>query len=333
MKRAQIVILITMLIVAMACTFAIAQEQTAPVSTQPDAPAQAAPVPETPPGTSSKSAAPPEDYVIQTEDIIRMSVVGEPDLVIEQIVDPKGDINIPLLGTIHAAGLTRKQLTDQVTAGLTKYLVDPSVQLTLSQFRRPKVYVMGMVNRPGMLEFRAGDKIMEAMAMAGSYTQDAYLQGATLTHRGGNEGTRLDLHKLLIENDLSQNVPLQDGDTIYVPENIKNRYFVLGEIGRPGRFDLKDNVTVMDAITNAGGLSPRASAKDIYIIRGDIKKPQKIKVDITRYLKHADITQNIALYAGDVVYVPESNKLDWTKVQGIISTVVNSSYLFRMWGL
>ena len=318
-----------MLLVVVACAIAIAQEQPVSTSSKTDGPPMASPA--TTPGSDKASI--PEDYLIQSEDVIRMSVLGEPELAGDQVVDPRGDINIPLIGSVHAAGLTRTQLIDKITQGLTKYLVEPEVQLTLVQFRKPKVYVMGMVNRPGMVEFRPGDKVLEAIALAGSYNNVAYLEGATLTHKGDDKGIPLDLHKLLLENDLSQNYELQDGDTIYVPENIKNRYYVLGDVGRPGRFDLKDNVTVMDAITNAGGMGPRANARGVYIIRGDMRKPQKIKVDVTRYLKSADVTQNIALLAGDVVYVPNSGKMDWTKIQGIISTVVNSSYLLRIWGL
>jgi polysaccharide biosynthesis/export protein len=331
MKRAQIAILVAILTLAVTCAIAIAQGQTNAVPAQsaviPQAtPSQAVPAPANPPG---KTDAPPDDYLIQMEDVLRMSVLGEPELTSEQVVDPKGEINIPLAGAIHAVGLTRQQLTDTVTLKLSKYLVEPRVQLTLSQYRRERVYVMGMVNRPGVVELKPGDRVMEAMAQAGSFSQDAYLEGAVITPKESQKSVSLDLHKLFFLNDMTQNVPLKDGDTIYVPENIDNKFFVLGEVGRPGKFALKDHVTIIDAITGAGGVTPRANAGTTYILRGK----ERIKVDINKFLKSADLSQNIALKAGDVIYVPESNKPDWNKISGIISIIVNSSYLVRSLGL
>jgi polysaccharide export outer membrane protein len=336
MKRARIAILVAVLTLAVVCAIAIAQEQPSPALAQsagfpqaaaPPSPApDAVPAPANPPG---KIDAAPENYLIQTEDILRMSVLGEPELVTEQVVDPKGDINIPLAGTIHAVGLTRQQLTDTITLALSKYLVEPKVQLTLSQYRRARVYVMGMVNRPGVVELKPGDRVMEAIAQAGSFTREAYLEGSMITATGSQESVKLDLHKLFYQNDMTQNVSLHDGDTIYVPENLDNKYFVLGEVARPGPFPLKEHVTIIDAITGAGGATPRARANTTFIIRGK----ERIKVDISRFLKSADLSQNIALMAGDVVYVPETNKPDWNKISGIISVIVNSSYLARTLGL
>lgn len=131
---------------------------------------------------------------------------------------------------------------------------------------------------------------------------------------------------------MSQNMPLRDGDTIYVPEDVKNRFFVLGEVNRPGRYELKEGVCVMDAISEAGGVSERGSARSTYIVRGDAKNSQRIKVDVAKFLKSADVSQNIALKPGDLVYVPESKKPDWAKLGNMLNLIVNSSYLARMWG-
>jgi polysaccharide export outer membrane protein len=202
----------------------------------------------------------------------------------------------------------------------------------LTQFRRPKVYVVGQVNRPGASEFNAGDRIMEAIAQAGSFGQTSYLAGATLTHQGSKDPIPLDLHKLFYGGDMSQNVALQDGDTIYIPEDVRNRYFVLGEVRRPGRYQLKEGLTVIDAVSEAGGVSERGNAKSTYIVRGDPKNPRRIKVDLPKFLKSADVSQNIALEPGDLVYVPESKKPDWNKIASMLGLIVNSSYLARMWG-
>ena len=333
MKRIVIATLLVCLSLATVSSTGTAQSQTDAVPAPPESPPAQA-VPASPPTTTqSPSEGPPEDYLIQKEDVLRISILGEPEMASEQVVDPKGSINMSLLGSVYAEGLTRKQLTDKLAAGLSKYFVEPKIQVTLAQFRRPKVYVVGRVNRPGLYEFRQGDRVMEAIAQAGSFPETAYLEGATLTHRDSKESIPLNLRKLFYEGDMSQNAVLQDGDTIYMPEDVTNRYFVLGEVYRPGKYELKEKLSVIDAISMAGGVTERGNARTTYIIRGDPKSPQRIKVDVTKFLKSADLTQNVALLPGDVIYVPGSSKPDWGKISGMLSVIVNTGYLARMWGL
>ncbi len=132
---------------------------------------------------------------------------------------------------------------------------------------------------------------------------------------------------------MSQNLVLEDGDTIYLPEDTTNKYFVLGEVLRPTVYRLKTDVTLIDAISMAGGPTQRASLKSTYVIRGDPENPERIKVDVGKLLKSGDLSQNVEIEPGDVVYVPETSKPDWNKVASVISVIVNSSYLARIWGL
>ena len=334
MKRIVIATLLVCLSLAISSATVMAQSQAdAAPATQQTSLAEAEPVPAPPPAAPALAVTPPEDYRIQKEDVLRITVLGEPEMASEQIVDPKGSINLSLLGSVYTEGLTRKQLTDKLVVGLSKYFVDPKIQMSLVQFRRPKVYVVGRVNRPGSYDFRPGDRVMETIAQAGSFPETAYLEGATLTHKDSKESIPLNLRKLFYEGDMSQNVVLQDGDTIYIPEDVTNRYFVLGEVYRPGKYDLKDKVSIIDAISIAGGVTERGNARTTFIIRGDPKSPQRIKVDVTKFLKSADLTQNVALLPGDVIYVPGSSKPDWGKISGMLGVIVNTSYLARMWGL
>lgn len=290
----------------------------------------------TPPSQESTPTIPvrPAVYSLQTEDVLKITVRNEPDFSAEQVVDPSGNINMPQLGQIHAEGLTQQELTDKIAAGLTTWVKEPKVQITISQFRRPKISVTGYVNRPGVQEFKPGDRIMDAIAGAGSFSETAYPKGSTITHKGSDKPVQIDLDKLFRGTDMTLNYQLQDGDSVYVPEDL-GKYYVLGEVIRPGMFRLKDKVSVIEAISTAGGPSERGSLKTTYIIRGDPKTqtPQRIKVDVDKITKKGDLTQNLELQTGDVVYVAESTKPNWGKIAGVLSTVVNSSYLFRLWGL
>ena len=348
MKRI-VPILLSLLLFATCLAISAAQTQPdadasspAPASEASTPPAEPAPAPEaspspvepTPANTPGVMPQPlPEEYKLQPEDIVRMQVYGEPELTVEQIVNPSGYVTIPLVGQIYAQGLCQAELAELIKAGLSKYLVEPKVQLTLNHVSEPKVFVLGQVNRPGPIVFKFGQRIMEAVAGAGSFTEAAYLEAATLTHVGSQESIPVNLRKLFFDGDMSQNLSLKDGDTIFIPEDTKNKYFVLGEVMRPMMYRLKTNVTVIDAITTAGGPTPRGSLKNMYIIRGDPKSPQRIKVDIGKLVKSADLSQNLLLQPGDVIYVAESSKPDWSKIGNILSVIVNSSYLFRSFGL
>ncbi|MBP6964194.1 MAG: polysaccharide biosynthesis/export family protein [Armatimonadetes bacterium] len=275
-------------------------------------------------------------YRIQTEDVLRLSVWGEPNLTGEHMVDPEGNINIALIGQMHVEGLTPAELIEQIRRGLDMYLVEPRIQLTISQFRKPKVHVLGEVNRPGQFEFKYGDRVMEAVAQGGSFRETANLRGAILTRRDMNESVPLDLHRLFIQGDMSVNMELMDGDTIFIPEDTQNRVFVLGEVLQPGQVKLKENMTAMDAISIARGPTDRGVLKGTVVIRGgaDGSRPaERIKLDLGNFMSKADLTQNIKLEPGDVVYVPETAKPDWSKISQVVSAVFNTSYLLRILGL
>lgn len=283
---------------------------------------------------SSQNNLPPSEYIIQPEDAMKITVINEEKLSAEQIVDPNGYINLPQIGEIYAAGLSQQELIGKIKQALKKYLVDPKVQITMIQFRRPKVFVLGQVNRPGVYDVKPGDRIMEAIAQAASFNQEtAYLENAKLTHKGSDEQITIDLDKIINKGDMTQNLELQDGDSIFIPENTLNKYLVVGEVLRPSVYRFRENTTVLDAITTAGGPTQRGDLKSTFVLRGDQNNPQRIKVDLKKLTKSADMTQNVLLQPGDVVYLAETSKPDWNKVSGIVSAIVNSSYLFRMWGL
>lgn len=296
------------------------------------------PGPDAPAATTEPTVpdAPPAQYRLQAEDVLRINVWGEPNLTGEHQIDPQGNINISLLGQVRAEGLTHDEFIEVLRKGLEKYLVEPKIQVTIVNFRKPKVHVLGEVNRPGVQEFKYGDKVMEAIAQAGSFRESAYLRGVTLTRKAQKDSVPLDLHQLFFEGDMSKNLELQDGDAIYIPEDTTNKFYVLGEVMRPGQFKLKEDMTVMDAISTASGPTQRGILNGTVLIRGggDPSKPaERIKLDLGSFISKADITQNIKLAPGDVVYVPETSKPDWSKVSQVVSTIFNTSYLFRMLGL
>lgn len=276
-----------------------------------------------------------ESYRIKQEDVIQFSVWGEQELRnLQLLVTPDGNINVPLLGAVKAEGYTIPELKNVIAARFESegIFVNPKIQLAIFTVNRPRARVLGEVNRPGEFEFKEGDRILDAIAQAGSYRENAWLEKASLMRKGSEQPIDLDLKKLL-DGDLTQNYELQKGDTIYIPpENYANKIYVLGYVLKPGIYALKDKTTVLDAISLAGGPNERGALRGTVIVRGDPTNPTRVPVDMTRLFDKGDLTQNILLLPGDVVMVPETNRPDWNKVSSVIGTVMNLTYL-RRYGL
>ncbi|MBI2841777.1 MAG: SLBB domain-containing protein [Armatimonadetes bacterium] len=272
------------------------------------------------------------DYRLAADDVIEMNVWREPDLSKKQIqITSEGNITVPYLNTvIEAAGLTQQELCQRIAEEYVKaeILIDPKVEINLIIRHKMTVWVLGQVQRPGVVNFKEGDAVSNAIAEAGSYTAEARLESAQLTRRGSDRPVTLDLHKLYFDGDLSQNYELQEGDVIYIPEDTYNRYYVMGEVMRPGLYFLRDNASVLSAVNQAGGATPRGSLKGTMLIRGDIKNPEKRSVNLKKLID-GDISQDVKLEAGDIVYVPETSKPDWGKISQVLSALTSLGYIRR----
>jgi len=119
----------------------------------------------------------------------------------------------------------------------------------------------------------------------------------------GAEQISVDLQKILAGN-LEANIPLRAGDMMVVPE-FQNRIAVLGAVNRPGTYDLLEGMKLIDALALAGGESERGNLGQVAIVRLEAGKTKTITVDVGRALSGQDVSQNVALQHGDVVYVAE----------------------------
>jgi polysaccharide export outer membrane protein len=273
-----------------------------------------------------------QNYRIAEEDILKVNVWGEPELRdIQMQVTPDGKVNLPYLGDLMVVGLTQVQLTKIIAQKFedAQILLDPKIQVSILGLHRPRMRVFGEVSRPGDIEFKDGDRILDALAQAGSYTQNALLEKATLTHKGADSTIPIDLRKML-HGDLKQNYPLQKGDSLYIPqEDYQNKFYVFGQVYKPGIYSLREKTTLLNAISLAGGPTERGILRSTIVVRGDPAKPERVQCNLTRLFDKGDLSQDISLQSGDVVIVPETKRPDWAKVSQILGTVLNLSYLGR----
>ncbi len=253
------------------------------------------------------------EYVLGPGDSVAITVLGESDLTRTVTIRPDGRITMPLVGDIVAAGQTPTQLAEKLTGALKAYLKNPQVSISVNSFQRAVVYLVGQVSHPGSFEIQKGMTIFEVMAATGGVTPRAAMRRASVIRRGTGQTINVDLEKLLVKGDRSANVELEPGDIIMVPA-LQNRILVFGRVGRTGAIDLDEGARFLDAMAAAGGPADHAATNNIGVIRnGPDGKPTVKPVDLNKILK-GDMSLNIPMQDGDVIFVPAGPLVRWTDV-------------------
>ncbi|MGF6759100.1 polysaccharide biosynthesis/export family protein [Paraburkholderia sp. GAS334] len=251
-----------------------------------------------------------------------------------QTVASDGTIYFPFIGRIRAAGKTVGELRDQITSGLVRYIKNPQVDVRILSYRSQKVQVTGQVKTPGPLAISDVPlSLVDAITRSGGMTGDADLQRVRLTRN--KQLYVLDANRMLDNGDTTQNVMLQNGDIINVPDRIDSRVFVMGEVKAPVQLTMiKGRLTIADALTQAGGiLDTDANPRQIYVMRGMQSKPTTpdvYRLDMTQPNAIMLSTQ-FQLQPMDVVYVGTAASTTFNRVlQQVLPTVQTLFYLKQL---
>lgn len=243
-------------------------------------------------------------YLIGPEDILSVEVWKHPDISREVVVNSKGEITIPPFKNLSVIGLTASQLEEKLAKALSKYILDPIVFVTIKQYNSQRVIALGEV-KTGMYTLKRKTTLVEFLGQIGDMTPNANIYGIKLIKKDGTVFT-FDLNKLLANSETREKTLVSAGDTVYVPPLDMNKVLVLGEVTYPQSLIFKGKMTVADAIAEAGGYTRDAVLKSVIIIRGEPGSQQGIRVSLKQMLKEADVSQNIELEPGDIVYVPKT---------------------------
>lgn len=247
------------------------------------------------------------DYQVGPQDVLTITVWDQNDLSGKFTVETDGSFTFPLIGRIQAGGLTLRQIENELKKRLADgYFKNPQLTVAVDTYRSQRVFITGEVRTPGPYTLTGDMSLIEALSRAGSTTQFAGNEVVIVRAADGKAATgpllpnqvegattiRVDL-KDLQSGGLSKNVPLKDGDTIYVP--LAESVFVFGQVKNPGEYPLRrKDTTVLQALSMAGGVTDRGAANRIKIMRIVSGKKTEIKVTLT------DI-----VLPGDTVMVPE----------------------------
>ena len=164
----------------------------------------------------------PMSYYLSPGDIIEVFVWQNPDLTKEVIVGPDGMISYPLVGRMKAIGLTLDTLESRFKTEFAKYIKFPQVSIMIKKFSGHKIIVLGEVLYPGIYSYQGAINLIEAVALAGDFTQNAHISSVLIV-RGGFSGKpsveRINMAKVVTRGivDKGKDINLKPNDVVYVP--------------------------------------------------------------------------------------------------------------------
>lgn len=293
-------------------------------------------------------------------DVFVVSVPKLPEISQEQVrISGEGTIELPLLGTIQAAGLTERQIKEEVRRLLqADYMHDPQVSLFVAQHRNRQVAVVGAVNSPGLYDLQSeSDTILDLVARAGGLSPNAATRllfvpseparGAEakqlqallpmpLTSRDTTasilkktEPITIDLRTLTKGGtQLYLNTPVRPGDVILVPGN--GAFLVDGWVARPGAYQVFPGMTLAGALASAGGTLFAADEGRIKIVRLS-KTGQKTTILANLQKIQKGEQRDVAIQEGDIIEVSYSNmKLVPYGLYSAFTRVFNTGVSYRL---
>ncbi len=159
------------------------------------------------------------EFIIGAGDELEITVLRHDDMRRTPTVERSGKIMYPLVGDVQAAGRTLFALRDELTEKLSRYLVKPAVTVNITTIKSRNAMILGEVRSPGYFVLETELSVLEGLAKAGGYTNDANLEKVLVVRKKGNERTEmhLDLKKVLSGENYAANVTIQSGDIIFVP--------------------------------------------------------------------------------------------------------------------
>jgi len=158
------------------------------------------------------------EYRMGPEDVLRISVWEQTALTLDLVVRPDGKISMPLIQDVTAQGQTAVELAAEIQKKLTAFIKEPQVSVIVLQINAPKFYVMGNVLRPGTYPLRGETSILQALSLAGGFTQFASPKNIKLIRNiAGKQEVRKVNYNKMIEGGGEGNYILGSGDTIVVP--------------------------------------------------------------------------------------------------------------------
>jgi polysaccharide export outer membrane protein len=230
-------------------------------------------------------------------DYLKISVYGNPDLTLETKISEVGNITFPLIGVISLQGLTTSKAETKISDLLREggFVKKAQVNIIVTTLQSQQVSILGQVLKPGRYPMDGKRSITDMLAVAGGIAPDGGETVTVIRTQNGKSAKRtIDILEMIHSGNLAENYDLEPNDLVYVERY--PRFYIYGEVQRPGVYRLEKAMTVVQALSSGGGITLRGTERNIKIKRRDAAGVLQI---ITT--KADDLVQS-----DDVVYVRES---------------------------
>lgn len=250
------------------------------------------------PALRAQNKADNRDYIVGPQDVLRIAVFEEPQLTGSYRVDTDGSFTYPFIGLVPAAGQTLRGIEEFLVKKLGEgWVKRPQVTVEVEQFRARNIFIVGEVKSPGKYPITgAQTTLLEALAQAGylsgnSGTEVLVLKpGARpvdnpLTVEAATDTIRVSLAELQ-EGRPAANILIREGETIFVPR--AEKFYVSGYVRSPGAYVYERGMTLLQALTLAGGVSDKGSLRGIKAQRLVKGQKKEISLKVTDPIQPGD---------------------------------------------
>lgn len=299
-------------------------------------------------------------YLVGPGDSVLVAVYGHPELSMVPyigsmaggsqnarmaglVVDNDGTIQFPLIGPVQVAGKSSAEMRELLKAQLARFVNDPQITVQVIGTRSIRYHLLGQFSDPGLKFADRPMCLLEALSLGGSVTLErASLRTAYLARKGRR--LPIDFRRLVLDGDMSQNIPLRTGDTVVIPDRSSEQAFVFGAAASGNQRGgvvpfINGRLNLLQALAQAGfGYRDGAQGNlsTTHIIRSSGDRGALYIVDASGILKGEAAPFELA--PGDVVYVPPTGVTTWNEalqqllptlqvVSGLLQPFVEIKYL------
>lgn len=262
-------------------------------------------------------------YRIGRNDVLNIFVMNHPEMSSQRInlgeisgtrVQKDGNVYLPVVGAVQAAGFDVVEFQNRLQFAVSRFVHDPQVSVDVLRYESQKYFVLGHVARPGAFPVDGDTTLLEALGMAGGPLDTANLETAHVIRDG--KLLPISLGDMLVRGDVSRNTYMRDRDTVFLPDSLDEKVYVLGEVMQPRAVPIvRSRMTLAEALAQAGGPTAAKARSELAVIRGGFAKPIVYTLDLEQALLFDD---QIRLRNGDRVIVAPTGLATSSRYAGMI---------------
>lgn len=250
-------------------------------------------------------------YKMNAGDVIEIRVYDHEDIGIKTRIGPDGMVGIAFMDQVKLSGLTIAEGAARIREGLAPYIKNPVVSVTVHEIESETATIAGACAHPGIYGISNSTRLADLYAKAGSSAERLFngvdIDVADLEHsiimRDG-EILPVDFIKAINQGNTLHNIHIKTGDYVFIAQRMESSVTVCGDVQRPHKRLFENGMGLIETLAAAGWMA-ETHWKHVIIIRDGLANPRLYKVDVDGIM--AGKRSNVALRAGDIVYVPKDN--------------------------